>query len=428
MAPRISCNQFAPWLSIVAFGMLAALVLPAAALAHNGSDAGDEDAQASSSEQEQRSAFSRYLEQSTASSSFRPSDLTQLTRLLILSEEQRSALSHLLEAVQSKVRRAAESTTAHQSALRERYGSQNEYSDKSSEARQQFREYSNRQQEELVRDIQAVLSDDQLARWVKVERWLRRRDQFNSVYGPTGASRIDLAMVVESVFGSAAPGEAMGDALEAYEAEVDRVLKERETQFKAVEEQVEKQLAAIDPENEHSMVREEFDRAYAPMKMCQWAYSRKLRDLNVQTLGKLLAVIEPEDRRRDFEAEFYGRTSSAYHIGPLRACMTAALKIENLTLEQRQRLAELKTRVQVEALAHEKRLFDSACKAEDLLFAEGKLREYDYGWSHRDEDKTREEWEEKLLDSLRSILTPEQLEKMPPPLRPVEVPELEFEE
>jgi hypothetical protein len=71
---------------------------------------------------------------------------------------------------------------------------------------------------------------------------------------------------------------------------------------------------------------------------------------------------------------------------------------------------------------------EEGAKKEDEIIAAGTIDWTNFGVNFMDEGRKRGEWEKKYVEQVKGILTAAQLDKMPPPLKPVEAPKVEFEE
>lgn len=362
-----------------------------------------------------------------------PRDLDRLVKTLQLNEEQRSSVGDLLSAAEAKRRDASMKINEFTSKMHEKYGNavfRGKDERKMREAYGRYAEHTRALRQGLASDIQAVLNDEQTARWTNVERWMLRKRQLARTYGLTGAASLDLSAMVERAYGKETPHEGIVKIIESYEAQLDHVLQQSEAMHKKFENEL-TDPGAAEKEPTHDEQLGQWQRIVLSMM----ERSREQRQVNLATFRKLLPMIEPEERRIAFEAQFYRRACRS-PFGPyediggqsLLVCLKAAQKLDDLNEEQRAALRGIEAAFRAEGVAQDQKAFDAACKKEDEIVTAGTIDWMDFGMGSGSDRRERAAAERKHMEAIKSILTPEQLEKMPPPLRPVEVPQLEFEE
>lgn len=416
-----------PWVALLAAGVGAAAPVSAQVMWTDDEDDAAEDGD---------DAEPRNMADRIGGRELSPSSIERLTRILSLNAEQKAAVADLLAAYQAKRTEASRKMSDFEKALREKHGGGYEtgnqaYIKESQDAYKKYGDHQKKLRENVVADIKAVLNDEQSDKWENVERWLRRGRQMARTFGMSGAGRIDLTAMIERLYKGAAIPEGIAQALDAYEGDLDRLLKEQEEYQNKLEEEFMKKRDELEkqPAEEQMALQQT-----VMLKMME--HSKALREANVRQMKKLLPMIEREEKRAEFEAEFYKKAAASPYsgfmgrgqTGGFDKCLAAAEKLDDLTPAQKRSLEEIRKSIRAERLAMDQKALDEAAKKEDEIVAAGKIDFMTFGLSMANAGKERGEWEQKKLALVKDVLTPEQLEKMPPPLKPVETPKMEFEE
>ncbi len=295
-------------------------------------------------------------------------------------------------------RRAAEDTGDH-GAIMERMP----------EIEKSFRTSADALEKTFFDDLRAILSEGQEERWAGVER-MRRRE-----VGMRGATLsgegVDLVDLVASLKLGADAAQSLTPTLAEYEAEMDRHMQAR------VRMMADDTLAMADLRGDPMKTMERFQ---ASMKASR-ELGVKVRDANAQYARRIGAML-PDDARGAFEEELRKRSFPMVYR-PSRAArdMEAALALEDLTTDQRERLRGAQERYRREAATANDRwasaIRETEATGEDGAIATpiGMMRV-----SGGDEPavlaearKARREADERATAALRSILTPGQQERLP---------------
>lgn len=365
-----------------------------------------------------------------------PKDIDRLTRILKLTDEQKPAVTDLLAAYQAKRTDASQKINEFQKSLSEKYGGgyesgNAEFMKEMQEAYEKYGKHQEKLREGVVSDVKAVLSDEQAGNWDKVERWLRRGRQLARTFGMTGASRIDLTAMIERGYTGTDIPEGIAQTLDSYEIEADRLLKDHEAYQKKAEEE----FAQKRKDNPDMTMADQME-AQKTIMVVMAKQSKDLREINMRTMKKILGMIEPAEKQAEFEAEFLKKAAASPYAGFMRqgkkagldAGLRAAEKLDDLTNEQKERLAAIRKSVKTDRMEMDRKTFEEGAKKEDEIIASGTVDWTNFGVNFMDEGRKRGEWEKKYVEQVKGLLTAAQLEKMPPPLKPVEAPKVEFEE
>jgi hypothetical protein len=253
-----------------------------------------------------------------------PEEVAAFHRIFEATEEQREAVQALLGAGNARIREGQEKAAA----IVEEYRKVSE-DQRTSKAREELAAKLEAAEpdvdalrEDLLRDMRAVLTETQDARWVKFEMF-RRRERV--LYGPTGWNRDVtnvLALVAEAGV-ERESGSVLDDLLEQYEREHDRTLKELES----AEEDLNAQLAGARTTGE--------DAQEVIRKAEFWQVAKRLKQLNFGYIGRIAGLL-PEDRRAEFR-RLYDMVSLREALGPDQGDLgiRAAPELERLDEETR---------------------------------------------------------------------------------------------
>jgi hypothetical protein len=295
-------------------------------------------------------------------------------------------------------RRAAEDTGDH-GAMMERMP----------EIEKAFRTTSDALEKTFFDDLRAILSEAQEERWAGVER-MRRRE-----LGMRGATLsgegVDLVDLVASLKLGADVAQSLAPTLAEYEAEMDRHMQAR------VRMMAEDTLGMADLRDDPMKAMERFQ---ASMKASR-ELGVKVRDANAQYARRVGAML-PEEARGAFEEELRKRSFPMVYR-PSRAArdLEAALALEDLTTDQRERVQGVLERYRREAAVANDRwanaIRETEAAGEDGAIATPMGMMRISGGNEpaalTEARKARREADERATAALRSILTPGQQERLP---------------
>jgi hypothetical protein len=342
-------------------------------------------------------------------------ELERYQTILSLSREQQDTVRALFEGYNEEFRASATAVREKMTAARERMEAAREDGrqpgDRSGfqEMRGMFQEFR-KQRDDMERaflsDVQSVLTPEQQAQWPVVER-VRRRER-TVQRGLMSGERVDLIRLVDS---QGLPPEVRGElspVLSEYETELDRALIERNKAYDEGLTRMGDLFGAGDPETARAEAQRVMDAARQA--------STRVRDVNRKYARQVEQVL-PEAARGRFEREFRQASSPAvYRETRTSRELTAAKGFGDLDEGQRQSLAALGESYQRDAGALNDQIARATEEAEESItvdrFFRARRDEIDDGplgefWrKRRDLDRITRE-------SLRKLLSPEQIERLP---------------
>ncbi len=355
-------------------------------------------------------------------------DVPRLARILGLRDDQRDAATELLTAYSDRIASASKKMNEFNEQVHQSTGYGDLPEDRRKrvdEAYEKYEDHRKKLREGVLEDLRAVLDAEQSPLWAAVDRWLLRRDRLQYAWGGlTSAGTIDVVAVVNRAFGESPQPENVASRLDEYELAIDRILREHKEEDEKLREDWKSRA-----DDWEKMTEEEREAIQEEWEGRSLQRSRELRECNSKAVLAVLSMLEPGDRRDMIEADFYRRAvSRAYddrERPPLERSFKEARALGTLTDEQRGRIAELERALRQSQLKEFKERFARLCEEEEKATAKS-IRERRY--EHDAIESGLRESDKRMVEELRAILTPEQIEKMSPPVRQVEVPTLEFDD
>jgi len=365
-------------------------------------------------------------------------DLNSMIHLLDLDESQTSAATELFETYSAALRDASAKFNEWNQAwtkLNPNWWSDSDKEKEHQEKQKLYNEHLEKLRTKLLEDVQLLLREEQQANWERVERRMRRRETIAAAsIGAASGARADLIAITEQVF---APDDVPSDVepvLEQYELESDRAMKalqEWHEEWRTRWEERESEASELSQEEQMQL----------GLKFMREAREKslELRDVNVRYLARIGAML-PEMQRDKMEDRFY-RTAFGYAwmMGAARGNQVnaerafAGAEKAGLTEEQRAQLAEIKKQYHRESRERAKKDAEAIMEQEEE-FAKREITSlidmmgaFDY-MAIQKMTAERQRFEESVIERVRSLLTPEQIEKAGPPLQQETMPDLEFEE
>lgn len=364
-------------------------------------------------------------------------DMESLARLLNMDAEQKTSAMDLFAAYDSAMKNAYKKLAEVQRSV---YGEGDEYDPEAWQKLEPIFEKYNAHTEKLkttfIEDLQLTLTDDQKALWPKFERWLLRKESMQGLMA--SGSRTDLIALTEQVMKGETWPDELTRVISEYEVDLDNVLGD------AAKWRKEQEKAWRDAAKDFSKMSEEERMDYSRRMMQEGvARSRTVREVNMRYLKRIGDQI-PENKRFGFEDKFYTQSFwglSMYNINSAgstaqRALETvAAAKEIGVTNDQQAKIDEIRREYENKRRADRDKMVARIIENEDNP-KEGE-RGGMYGRLDMDPQEMADQWkksrefEKATIEKLRAVLTPEQLAKLPPPLKERETPDLDevdFEE
>lgn len=339
-------------------------------------------------------------------------DLERYESILQLTREQQDTVRALFEGYNEEFRAAASKAREKMDAARE---AARESGDRSAFQGmrgmfQELRTQRNAMEQAFFTDVQAVLTPQQQERWPVVER-VRRRER-TVQRGLMSGERVDVIRIVEGQKLPADTKAALGPVLEQYEAELDKALIDRN---KVYDEGLARMGDLFDREDRDAARAE----AQKQMDTARQA-SVRVRDINRRYARQVQQML-PEAAQWEFEREVK-RASFPFVYREARVSreLSAAKGFGDLDEGQREGLAALNESYQRDFAALNDQLARATEEAEETITADRVFRarrdEMDDGPAG-DLWRKRRELERATGESLRKLLRPEQVERLPKPER-----------
>jgi hypothetical protein len=260
-------------------------------------------------------------------------------------------------------------------------------------------------------DLRSLLSDGQSAAWEKVERHRRREVGLRG--GSLSGESVDLIALVDGLKLADGRTAELDEALEAYEAAMDRALAEKAEILREMEQDRPRpgQPMAFDAEQFQEMLRKGREAG------------QKVVDVN-ETYARRIKAAMAETHHASFDKAYrVAAFPEVYRETYGMRCLSAALGFEDLSADQRTAIAELKSSVERELEAinerHRQALVEQERNSEGgAVMLGGAMMRMQFG--EEDEGspvgvarKEKRELDERARERLAKILRPEQVERLP---------------
>jgi len=261
----------------------------------------------------------------------------------------------------------------------------------------------------VLGDIKTLLNDNQAAKWPLVERARRRERTIDR--GTLAGESVDLVRVVDGLDLKPDAVQALADALEQYQSDLDRALIERN---KVLDEDAAQQQ----PFNGRMVLN---------MEDIQ-KRMKKVRDAGEIVRGvnqKYTKVFEPlvgDDAKARFQSDVKRQSfPQVYRPSRTSKAVDAAMKFEDLDARQKDALSALKESYERDlATANEKwaaALVEEESSGAGPMMVGGAqvmlMGDQDQSGPVPEARKARRELDKKAMDALEALLTPAQKEKLP---------------
>lgn len=328
-------------------------------------------------------------------------DLERYAKFLSLTPEQTEASKALLEGYQSEFERAAKTMREASDAAREEFRETRDvgvWQDLRPKM-EAFRAQRDRLEQSLMGDVKTLLSPEQGERWPRIER-MRRRDGTLRRGFMSGES-VDVARLVEEAKVSPEALAALEPVIEQYEAELDKALQERNQIYEDAMNQGMGLWRQGDMQGMQALLEKGREAAI------------KVRDINRRYARQAQGLL-PEDAKPAFDAAFRERSfPRVYRQSYAARALDLAKAFEDLTPEQRTGLDDLRqSHARDAAVANQKwaAAIEENERSQTIADMMGMGGGNDGVRSAR---TARRDLDERALEKLRQLLTPEQVKRLP---------------
>lgn len=346
--------------------------------------------------------------------------LKQYAKTLGLDADQTEAAEALLEGMQTEWDTTARKAREEMDAVREEFQQDRDpsvFMQKMPEIMMKQRQVRSRLEKSFMTDVQSLLSEEQQARWPVVER-IYRRDT-TMARGRFSGESVDLVKLTEDI---KLPEAALSDirpALDQYEIDLDRALVDRNELINKAQQMVGDGPVAIEravanPDPELQKLRGQAKEA-----------RERVREIN-QRYARQIAAALPGDLGAKLNAEFTQRSfPEVYRASHTADALEAALAFADLTPEQKQSLSAARESHRAEAERANKAWSEAIEKFEstDEGYAASLAGGFNIRRMNMDEGqpdspvdaarKARRDVDKKTLESINSVLSDEQRERLP---------------
>lgn len=267
------------------------------------------------------------------------------------------------------------------------------------------REATQAAEKSLFADLKSLLTSEQEARWTGVER-MRRRE--TGLRGGLSGESLDLADVVHTMKLPAESTQLVAPMLEDYETTMDSHLKAKEA--------AQSDAPAFEPGKPMDV------EAMQKQMEASRQMGEKIVQLNATTAEKIKGAL-PEELQQKFAAEVKRRSfPSVYRDSRVSKDLEAALSMSDLDESQRERLREIKASYARDIGPLNDRWADAIRDSEKsgqeggMALGGGgfvSMRMGEEPESLREARKARREMDDKARERLKSVLRPEQQERLP---------------
>lgn len=334
--------------------------------------------------------------------------LDKYAAALGLSTEQKEAAHALLEGYQASVADAQKAFAHDMAEIRRAFEETQDhtvFSERMPKARKEHRDLLLALERSLLADIRAILTPEQDERWNRVER-IRRREVY--LRGVLSGESVDLTEVVAGL-NLGEPDAALREALEDYEADLDRVLKFKEA-LAAKGEPV--FGGAVDVEEIRARAAEQREAGL------------KVKEVNERHARKIREMLPESARERFTRAVRRECFPTVYRPGRVARTIEAAERLDGVSAEQRQRLRALREQYDRESEPVNERLARAIEEAEHegsdagIVLGDGGIMRMSVGPQQpegplADARRARRELDDRFLRQVEQVLTPEQRERLP---------------
>lgn len=328
-------------------------------------------------------------------------DLERYARMLSLTDEQNEAAKALLEGFQAEYERAAKVMREATDAAREEFRETRDFTvwQDLRPKMEAFRDQRNKIESAFLSDVKSLLTDEQAAIWPRIER-ARRRDS-TMRRGILSGEGVDLVRLSEEFKAEGPTAEAVRTLLDQYEAELDRALVERNEIYDSAMEQGMGMWRQGDMQGMQELMNKGREAGI------------KVRDINRKFARQLQALL-PEEEGHKFEATFRERSfPRVYRQTYAARAMDVAGEFDDLTADQQTQLAEVRSTFEREVAAVNQKWAAAIEESEQTATVADMMGMGGGNESVRAARNARRDLENRALERLKALLTPDQASRLP---------------
>lgn len=328
---------------------------------------------------------------------------------LKLSDEQHVTVEALFEAYQTQFAADAKVARDQIEALRDEARQAQDpsiFQDIMAE-RQAFTKKRAAMEKSFFSDVQAVLNEQQMGEWPRIERDRRREQTLGR--GLIAGERVDIVRLVEDMDLTPDQMTAVQPILDQYKDDLDRELVTRNELYEQGQERMREFMQAAMGGGEENPDLEKLVTRGREAGM-------RVRDVNRKYARQIEGVL-PDDKKSAFAADVK-RESFPMIYRPMYGTrvLDAADKMEGLTDTQKTSLASIRDTYSRDLGALQSQM-EKAMEDEQANFSLATMRQRGFGGMMNgpmaDLDRQRRELDNTTFEKVKGILTPEQAEKLP---------------
>lgn len=330
--------------------------------------------------------------------------------ILGLTAEQKEAVLAVHEGYSASFEQARKARRTGMEDLRrsaEDTGDHSVFMEKMPAIERDYREATTNLEKNFFSDLRSVLTEAQEAKWQTVERLRRRETSLRG--GALSGESVDLIDLVGTLKAPSDVASNLAPALDEYEMEMDRRLIAREASRKDM------------PQFGAGSAQLDLEAMQAAMEASR-KEGERIVELNERTAAKIQAML-PEDLAKAFASEYRKRSfPRVYRTSRVSRDVEAALKFGDLDGSQREALEALRASYERDAGAANSKWADAVRESErsgqqggvfggpggPMMVTMGDEPE-----PLQQARKARREIDDRAGETLKSILRPEQRERLP---------------
>jgi hypothetical protein len=329
-------------------------------------------------------------------------DFTRYADRLQLNDDQRASAKTLLEGYRAEVRTIDDAAAAKRQEAMEKFRENRDPAvfEGIRATMEEAAKERTKAETAFFEDVKSLLSDDQTPKWEGVER-MRRRDT-GLRRGRLSGERMDVVRLVEELKLEQAALAPLSETLATYEEQLDRELTARNKIYDEIGGKIGELMRNQDMET----AQKELDRARDA--------GLKVREIN-RKFARQAQDLLPEGKKAEMAlAVKKASHPDIYRESQVARRLLAAEKITDLDETQKKAIAELKEKHTREINGVNEKLA-AAAEEMELKFSMQDLQNRFRGEPGAGDDlrQQRRDLEEGVTESLKKILTPEQLEQLP---------------